>query len=104
MKTIPRPYKSPWSYALSWRAGDEFIGRRWAVINVSHCLIVRECSTEKEAKQAARDLRKYHAEARKAANRAAKGYPRIREPNRKQIEWLETKLAAQSFTCIPFPS
>lgn len=104
MKTISRPYKSPWTYALSWRAGDEFAGRRWAVINVSHSVIVRECVTESDAKRAARDLRRYHAEARKAANRAAKGYPRIREPNRKQIEWMEAKLAAHSFTCIPFPA
>jgi hypothetical protein len=104
MKTIPRPYKSPWTYAISWRAGDDYIGRRWAVVNISHNLIICEFSLEIDAKRAARDLRKRHDDARRAANRIAKGAKPIREPNKKQIEWLNAKLAAHSFKHMPFPA
>lgn len=109
MKTIPRPFKSPWVYAIAWKPGDSYIGRRWTVLNVSHNLEIASFSLEVEAKTYARGKKKEHEKAMAAARRAARGYTPPREPRsetirKKSDEWLASKQGADFFNKIPFPA
>ena len=115
MKDIARPYKSAWEYRAVWRMGDEFIGKRWGVLNISHGIFVADFSIEIDAKRDIRARKKRHLEAQRAANRVARGKTELQirqamrdaadeKKRKKHEEYLALKRAAKYFKNIPFPA
>jgi hypothetical protein len=100
-KSIPRPFKSPWTYKARWLSGDENMGRRWGVVNVTHEIIVYRFPTEAEAKAAAREHQK---QKRKAATLKVRAVVRAVKSKKKIDEFITKKQGAKFFKSIPFPA
>lgn len=104
-RDIPRPYKTPWEYAATWRAGDAYAGRRWAVLNISHNLFVSEFASEAEAKADIRERKKFHREAARAARQVAKGRPTPKKIAPEKVwNYVQDKQNFKFFKEIPFPA
>lgn len=99
-KSIPRPYKSPWVYSARWLAGDENAGKRWAVVNVSHEIIVESYAFEKDAKRAARERQKEKRKPVKLGGTHRPAAPDIK----KAEEYMTKKQKLEFYSRIPFPA
>lgn len=99
-KTIARPYQSPWTYSIRWMPGDENFGKRWAVVNVTHEIIVEHHALREDAKRAARERQKEKRKAYRLANLKRSAAP----DEKKAKKYMTEKQLLAFYQRIPFPA